>query len=392
MTIKSGVHFFELVGKFISHRKRRSILTTLGIAIGVALIFSLISINKGMVTYVEGSIDDMGGNIVTIMPKLGGPSGLSSYFTKEEVEAVRSLGFVKAAAGIYATVLPVELRSGEEFVGVYGYDSEALSAVVNDIQTFKVERGRFMKDSEIQKVVLGYLIAKDNNLGLGSLLEIDGFNFRVIGILEKIGNSDDDNSINVNVKDLWDITGETDQYNFILATVVEPKEDVIIRTIERIRGREDFEVMTPESMMKAFNQILGTVSAVFIAIAGISIIAGSVGVANTMYMAVFERTREIGVMKAIGAGEWDILAIFLLESGLLSLIGGLFGVAFGLLIATGFGYVAEVSMGTDALSPAFTSDVYIISLGLAFVVGILSGFFPARYASKLEPVEALRYE
>ncbi|MBR9680757.1 MAG: ABC transporter permease [Candidatus Altiarchaeota archaeon] len=381
----------NMVIKFIFHRKLRSFLTTIGIAIGVALIFSLISINQGMLNVITESIDEVGGSIVTIVPKLG--PGAAGAFSKEEIAAVKKLASVKDAAGIYATILPISIRGGkDEYLPVYGYQAGALNAIVDEIQSFKVGRGRFIEDDDTHKVMIGYLIADENNLGPGGIMEIGGVDFRVVGVLEEIGNRDDDSSINVNSKDVFEITGEDEQYHFIMAKVFEPDEDRIKRAIERVRGRDDFDVFTPEGIMESINSVLSILNAVFVGIGTISIIVGSIGVANTMYMAVFERTREIGIMKAIGAKERDILLIFILESGLLSLVGGLVGIVFGFLLALGIAKAASIGLGLTNLKAGFDFNLFLFSMGLSFMVGILSGFFPARYASKLEPVQALRYE
>ena len=380
-----------LVFKFLVHRRVRSLLTTVGIAIGVALVFSIISVNEGMMALVSQQLEDLGGNVVTIIPKIGGVRTAGS-FTEEEVDAVRSLASVKEAAGIYSTVLPVTIRGKTDYMGVYGYDSHAIEEVISGIKSFRVEKGRFISAGERKKVVLGYKIANDNNLGPGSVIKIDDVDFRVVGVLAEIGSSEDDSSINTDVEDLWELTGEDKTYQFILAKVVEPDEDRIRRAIKKVRGRDDFDVMTPESMMEQVNQILGLLNAVFLVIAGVSIAVGSVGVVNTMYMSVFERVREIGIMKAVGATDWNIMLIFLLESGLLSLVGGVFGMLLGFSLAVGITKLAAMAAGLTKLKPVFSSGLVVLSLGLSFVVGVLAGIFPARYASGLEPVDALRYE
>ncbi len=380
-----------LVAKFVIHRRLRSFLTTLGIAIGVALIFSLVSINRGLMSAVAEQLEQIGGDIITVVPKFSGPLS-SQPFSNEELDALRRLPFVRDVAGIYSTVLPVELSGRTEYLAIYGYSPEDITRVMNEIQSFRVERGREFREGENHKLVIGYLLADRYNLGPGSRLRIAGRDFRVVGVLEKIGNSEDDMSINANVEDLWELTGEDGTYNYIMLTVSEPNDDRIKRELKKVRGQEDFDVFTPESFMERAGQVLGIVNAIFLAVASISILVGGIGVANTMYMAVFERTHEIGVMKAVGASERDVLTIFLLESGLLSLIGGLFGMALGWGLAWGVGHAAATFGGTEYLHPVLSADIFLLTAALSFVVGLLSGFFPARYAAKLEPVEALRYE
>lgn len=386
----SGV--VELVLKFVAHRRLRSFLTTLGVAIGVALVFSLVSINQGMLAYISDTMDELGSDLVMVMPKgLLGGGGFGTAFSQDEVDALERLYFVESAMGFAMGNLPAKIKGQDVNLMILGTD-DGITNMFGDISSFEIERGRDFTANERKKLVIGYNIARDHNLGPGSQIEINGEKYRVVGVMSQVGNSQDDSQVYMHIDDFAEITGRESEYIMIYLNTKEPKVEVIERTLERIRGREDFEVSTSEDLMETVNQVLGVLNAVFMAVASISILVGSVGVANTMYMAVAERTREIGIMKAIGATEQDILTIFLLESGLLSLIGGLFGTVLGYGLAKGIGYAAAVGAGMLALQPIFSLELVFWSGFMAFVVGVLSGVFPARYASKLEPVQALRYE
>jgi len=382
----------ELVLKFLTHRRLRSFLTTLGIAIGVALVVSLISLNRGMMAYVTDAMQQLGTNMVYIMPKMAvGAAFSGTSFGEEDLHAVDRLYFVKEAIGMSYNNLKVDIRGKEYYLPVVGSKS-GLVEKFGDISMFSIERGRDFTEGESRKVVVGNYVADEYNLGPGSQIEIEGESFRVIGVMAEAGNRQDDSQLYIPIDDLWEFTGKEGEYAFIYADVTEPKVENIERALERVRGREDFDVQTSETLMETVDQVLGVMSAVFLAVASISVLVGSVGIANTMYMAVAERTRDIGIMKAVGASNRDILAVFLLESGFLSLVGGLAGAALGYAMARGIAYVAGVAAGFKSLRPVFTPDLVLITAAMSFVVGMLSGLFPARYAAQLEPVDALRHQ
>ena len=379
----------NLVLKFVAHRRLRSFLTTLGIAIGVALVVSLVSINQGMLSYVEESFEGIGSDLVTIMPDLG-PGMASTSFSEEEKKAIDRLYFVKEIQGMDGAMLEVQIR-GEEFTTFIIGIEEDFMKLFGGMENFEVERGRGFVSGDTRKVVIGYLIAEDYNIGSGSQITIEGETYRVIGVMSQVGNSGDDSQIYMLLDDFWDLTGRDSTYMMFYAKVIEPKVEEIEETLERLRGREDFTVTTMENLLETVNSVLGVLTAVFIAVASISILVGAVGVANTMYMAVIERTREIGVMKAVGASERDILIIFLLESGFLSLIGGFAGMLLGFALSSLLS-VGAAQAGFTGLKPVVGTDLIVSTALVSFLVGVVSGVFPARQASRLQPVDALSYE
>ena len=188
----------------------------------------------------------------------------------------------------------------------------------------------------------------------------------------------------------------------MITVKVKPNEDVnkVADEIEdRLRrdrgqkaGEEDFRVQTSEQLAQTFTTIFSIVQAVFIGIAAISLVVGGIGIMNTMYTAVLERTREIGIMKAVGAKNSDILTLFLVESGILGLVGGAIVVLIGVLLGVGASFIAGQALGTGLLKAYFPWYLIVGALIFSFVVGCASGVLPALQASKLKPVDALRYE
>jgi len=369
----------------------RTFLTTLGICIGVALVFSLISINRGMTEAINEQLEALGADVVTITPKLvmGGFFGKS--FSQEEVEAVNRLSAVDQATGIYYTSLPVKIKGEEYYLPVAGIETEIAEKVFEDIESFRIYRGRYFRKGETGKVVVGYDIWDRYGADVGSQIEVAGKRYRVIGVLAETGNREDDSSLYMNVEELWDIMNTEDEYLMIIAKMREMNTEPVKRVLKRIRGKEDFDVLTPENIKEKTSQILGIINLVFLAVASISIVVGAIGVANTMYIAVLERVREIGIMKAVGAKNHQILFLFLLESGFLGLVGGIVGIFLGYGVASAFGYAARMA-GLKTLRPVISAELFLLSAFISFGVGVLAGVFPARWASKLQPVEALRYE
>jgi len=194
------------------------------------------------------------------------------------------------------------------------------------------------------------------------------------------------------VKDELDIIFVKVEQGADVNTVVERINENLRKDRDLDEGEEDFQVQSFENLLTTFSNIFGIVSAVIIGIAAISLLVGGVGIMNTMYMSVLERTKEVGVMKAIGAKNSHILTLFLIESGIYGIIGGLVGVGVGVGIAKTVELVAKQILGTPLLRAEVTLGLILGTLLFSFVVGMVSGIAPAYRASKMNPVDALRYE
>ncbi len=238
-------------------------------------------------------------------------------------------------------------------------------------------------------------------LQIGSTIEIEGVDFKVIGILKKIGNPIDDGSLYMAKETLREILNVGDEESQILVKTApgfEPAEvaDTIERKLRKSRGekedQETFIVQTSEQLLNTFQSIFAVVQGVLVGIAAISLLVGGIGIMNTMYTSVLERTKEIGTMKAIGAKNSHVLLLFLLESGLLGLVGGLIGIGIGASLAKGVEAIAEVYIGSPLLQASLSPTLIGGALAFSFTIGTLSGILPALQASKLKPADALRYE
>jgi len=388
-------------------RQLRSILTMIGIFIGIAAVVSLISLGQGLNTAISDQFEKMGGDKIIIMPGSGEAFGTFSTekLTQKDLDVVRKTnGILDATEMLYSTK---KIKFNDESLNTFiiGLPTDESSKIVTDMEGFKVEKGRNLKDGDAAKIIVGWRLWNDDffdkSVNLRDKLEINGQSFEVIGLMKRIGNPQDDSQVYVSIEEARELFAQPDEINFIYAQVKKGylPEDVAEDVKKELRdsrnekeGEESFSVQTFENILNTFNSIFSIVQAVLIGIAAISLLVGGIGIMNTMYMSVMERTKEIGVMKAIGAKNSHILQIFLIESGIYGLIGGTIGIIIGIGIAKLVEIIAFNYLGSDLLKAQISISLISLALAFSFVVGALSGIAPAYRASRMNPVEALRYE
>ena len=398
--------FFSLSFKNLKNRKIRTWLTMLGIFIGVSLVISLVSLGQGLQNAVNSQFSAVGMDKIIIQPigpGYGPPGQEGSNLTDKDIKVIEQVVGVKSVAGRIISSVKIEYNRiiKINFVGSMPKEQKA-RALLEEAQNLKIYKGRFLKQDDSKKAVIGnnYATKKlfGKNLEVGNKILIGGKQFEIIGILKKIGNPMSDEVILVNQEDIEDITGKTD-YS-ALFTQVEKGSDVnlvadkITRSLRKKKGQkeghEDFEVQTTQELIESFNTILIVIQMFVIGIAGISLIVGGIGIMNTMYTSVLERTREIGVMKAIGAKNGDVLKLFLIESGMLGLVGGLVGLLLGMGFSLIVEFGAKQALGSGMIAASFPPALLIGTLLFSFILGAVSGVFPAMQAAKMKPVDALR--
>jgi len=402
--------FFMLALNNLKRRRLRSWLTMIGIFIGIAAVVALISLGQGLQEYITEQFEVLGADKITIIGKAGfitSPlaSELSSKpLTKEDIELVNKIEGVELASGFLMKSLEVEYKGQKKEFLISGIVPEEYLKIFKG--TYEVERGRDFKPKEKGKLLIGYNTAHkdfDKKIEIGSKIIVGGKKFEVIGILEKIGNPSDDSSIIMDLDSLRELTGEKKIISMIFAKVKSGSDvDKVSQEIEKEMKKkrneklsEDpktFSIQTSEQLLETFQNIFSVVQGVLVGIAAISLLVGGIGIMNTMYTSVLERTKEIGTMKAIGAKNSHILLLFLFESGLLGLIGGGIGVIIGIGLAKGAEYMASVYIGGSFLKASMNPLIIFGALLFAIIVGTLSGIAPAYQASKLKPAKALRYE
>jgi putative ABC transport system permease protein len=385
----------------------RSVLTTLGIIIGVAAVIAMVALGEGAQQRVEQQIARMGTNVLTIRPgqqMWGGVSRGESNMSVDDAEALRdgSNGLMEISPEISSRMQVTYLRwnSNTQIQGVW---PEYFAMYDHALQF-----GRFFNQGEVQGrrrvAVLGYNLPE--TLGdqvpaalVGQTIQIRGVPFEVIGVLEEKGDAawvrPDDQIFVPTSTAQYRVFGGRDRINAIYAATATPAAldaayaeiDRIMRREHRIRPGEDadFNIRNSADLLATFNETNETFTLLLAGIAGISLLVGGIGIMNIMLVSVTERTREIGVRKALGATRTAILFQFLIESLFLCILGGLLGVAAGIGSAE---LMTRMQSWETVVSPLAVVTALAFSAG----VGLFFGMWPAQRAAKLDPIDALRYE
>ena len=372
-----STEYLKLAVGNLAHRKTRSILTMIGIIIGIAAVIALISLGQGLETAVKTQFSALGSDRLIIQAKGAnfGPPGqnAAATLTKDDLEVVQRAQYVRVAAGRLLKPATVEFNNREEtlFLGSMPDSSAEERAVVEEITKSKVAQGRLLDINDRNKVVVGRNWGRDNSFGRpiapGQKLIINGIAFEVVGVLEATGNPGFDRALFVNEQAMRDAVDEPDEYSIITAKtdsdqLVGLAADAVTRDLRRHRDvkerEEDFTVQTSAQLLETVFVIIGVIQAVLVGIAGISLIVGGIGIMNTMYTSVLQRRREVGIMKAIGATNANILTIFLLEAAILGVIGGAIGTVLGIGLAKAVEYVASYG---------------IPSIVMRMIIGVVAG-------------------
>ncbi len=386
--------FLRIAVRGLLHRKKRSWLTIIGILIGITSVVALVSLGTSMQLAVRRSFEELGYDVMMILPGelgggFGGPASLGASFEIDadalsEVEGVGEIGLMSYES------LYVRAGENEGFLDTLGVSENIFSF-------FKVEMvaGRGFSPGERGAVVLGVEVAKELNLDVGDTLEIEDRPFAVVGIYSADSRLDED-AILIPLPDMQALLG-TQGVSMVFVRAAPGYEVGKVATrleefLYESRGRRDLSVQTMEEVHEVVQRALGILGAFLGGIAGIALLVGGIGVMNTMYTAVLERTREIGVMKAVGARNSQIMLVFLLESGLMGLVGGAMGTGIGALLNFAAVTAAKAVLGARVLEYGISWWLVLGALGFSFLVGAFAGLLPARSAAKLDPVRALRYE
>ncbi|MCX6814220.1 MAG: ABC transporter permease [Candidatus Aenigmarchaeota archaeon] len=372
---------WDLALRNIMRNRTRTILTVLGILIGIGSIVALGSIAEGIDASIQSSLQ-LSTSKITVQQKNAGIFWMGSELTNEDLDVVKSVGGIKDVVPLMVRVENIQAFQGPEYV-VVGIEPDKTQYFVNE--NTKMYQGRELEDGDSGVAVMGKTIADKYNIQVGDSWIIKNEDFEVVGIIEKTDISDIDSAILVTLEDLQNVENKDTYY----AIYVIPDD---IKDTEKIAAEIDdssdnLQALTSKELARQASQIVDQIRFFTFGIGAIAAFVGGLGVMNTMIMAVLERRREIGVMKAIGATNRMVLTQILTESALISLIGGLGGIALGLgtsfLLSAGFG---------GQITPVVTPGLALTGLGFALFLGVIGGLYPARKAAQLDPVEALRYE
>ena len=397
----------KYVLKNIWNRRLRSFLTVISVVIGIAAIASLISFGQGISTYVEGIAQQMGEDKLLVQPRgFGfGPSVDSNIrLDDSDVQAIESVASIAEASGVYMFSAEIVSHGQRRFAQAFGMDYGQHEKLINEVYDLELVAGNKLRGSEKSKAILGYNYQVPDKifekpLKAGDKVRINNNAVEIEGFYESLGNPIDDANIYLAHDAAEDIFGMK-SFQFIMVRAV-PGESPS-RAVKQVRkallnhrsqnaGSEDFFVETFEQVIASFTSVLAIVTTVVILIALISLVVASVNITNTMYTSILERTKELGVFKAVGAKNADIMMVVVLESGLLSLLGGVIGTLAGIAFSSAAGKIIAAA-GYAAFSPLVTWQLVAGALLFSLVIGIVAGIFPAYQASRLRPVDALRYE
>lgn len=386
----------------LSHQKLRTALTLLGVVIGIAAVVALISLSQGLSRSVEKQLEQLGPNNIFITPSASmsgsfGPTGTAAVLTERDLNEIKKINTVDAAIPVLFKSAPVEFNSKTTIVSIIGIPVDEADKYFKDVQSFEVAEGRYPRKGEGSVAVIGSRLHEryDKEIRIRDKIDIMGERVTVVGIIQPAGNQQYDFGIFMPIETLRDLTDSKDEITVILVKVTEnPKRaaELIEKKLADLHNEKNlFAAITTDQLLERINSIFGMMSLVLIGIAGISLLVAGFGIMNTMLMSVIERTRDIGIMKAIGATNHRILMMFLIESGLVGLIGGIFGILLGYGLSFGLSS-ASLSFIGASLVVEFDPVLTIGVLLFAMFIGMISGIYPAYRAAKLDPVEALKYE
>lgn len=395
----------------------RAWLTILGIVIGVAAVISIISLSDTMEEKVNAQLSGLGGNIITITPGFtkgsamfgmgpeggrGPPPPPGGGLTEETVLTKRDLQVLKGIPDV--TMVDTNIRGSVEVsylgkkgtVSATGVDQKVWSKITTDI----LKDGRMLDSADQNVAVIGGGLSSsyfDRPIEINKMMTIENRTFRIVGILD-----DESNNIYMPIQIAYQVLDNKENGKYDTMVVKIKNEDQLDNVLAKIESKlkgsrhvtendKDFTVISSKKMQQRRTEMASSMNTFLLAIAAVSLIVGSVGIANTMFTSVLEKTKEIGIMKAIGARNDDILIIFLFNATLIGLVGGIIGIILGAILS----YFLPSLMGDSPLKDTTISvslNSIIIALFVSIVVGMFAGIIPAYKASKLRPVDALRYE
>ncbi|MCX6760008.1 MAG: ABC transporter permease [Candidatus Nealsonbacteria bacterium] len=392
----------------LSANKARSGLTILGIVIGIASVIAMISIGQGAQSSIQSNIQGLGSNLLTVSPgfsqqnrgSVSSGRGSAETLKNTDVEAIKKINGV-------ANISP-EFQRRFQIVSPLGNNTNSTVVGITPdyltVRNINIDNGSFITENQNQSMnrvaVLGSTTATDlfgDNSSIGKEIRINGSNFKVIGILQSKGGSgffNQDDTVLIPLLTMQKILSGADYLTSIAVSVQNkdemPQVQAEITDALAIKHKvdvlnPDFSVISQADILGALTQVTNTFTIFLASVAGISLIVGGIGIMNMMLTTVNERTREIGLRKAIGAKKRDINLQFLIEAVMLTFFGGIIGVILGwtvsILISKIAGITTQVSLSS-----------ILMAFGVSAAIGIIFGYYPARRASSLNPIEALRYE
>jgi len=383
--------------------KSRNMLTVLSIFIGIATIFIFVSFGQGLYNYVEEMTEEAAANKIIIQGKGMGPITSDFKLTEDDLEEVEKTTGVYEATGSIFKAAKIQKDEQVKYAYLIAYNPE--KKLMEESFNTEIIKGQRLEKDDKEKTVLGYNYLEDDKIfeesyELNDEIEVQGQELRIVGFYDKVGNPQDDSNIYISEDYFEELyPNESEGYNWIIGEIDMSNKEVVLENIrDNLResrdleeGEEDFYVQTFEDMIESYSSTLDIIVGFVIFIALISVVVSAINTSNTMITSVLERTKEIGILKSIGAKNSEIFSVFLFESSFIGLMAGLIGIGLGYVL-TYIGGEILMNLGYGFLQPAYTPELFIGCLLFAVITGAISGVIPARNASKVNPVDALRYE
>lgn len=372
--------------------KMRSFLTMLGVIIGVSTVIILVSVGQGSTQQVTSQIEQMGSNLISVSIMGRGQVKGLSY---QEAMNLGDRNGVSGVAPIISGSVTVKYGSKTADTSVEGANDQYAQ-----VRNHKTSRGRSILPVDIeyrQKIVLLGTEVSKTLFGftdpLGQFVKINGVNFKVVGLLEEKGSSSmgsSDDKVVIPITTAMRLLSDTQVRSISLQAKSKDDVDMVVRQLEstllrKFKDEDNYRVFNQAEMLSTVSQVTGTLTMMLGGIAGVSLLVGGIGIMNIMLVSVTERTREIGIRKAIGAKRKDILRQFLVEAIVISSMGGILGILLGYLGSKAVGSLMSI---TTVVSP----QIALLAFGFSMLVGVFFGLYPANKASRLKPIEALRFE
>ena len=395
---KEYLHLAKSAFEDFKRNKVRTGLTSLGIMIGVMSVVLLIALGLGLKNYISEQFEGMGANLIMVMPGSGlsGNSGGAGNFAgvsfdERDVNNLKRIDGAKYVVPIFMKTVGVDAGGEKKNASILGVNEDYFG-LMNKIPV----SGEFFTKGDVaagtKVAVIGYNLAEDlftdPNDAVGKTIRFEGLRVKVIGVMEKTGDPQQDSGITIPYRTVYGSLNP-DKTFWSIYIGVESKDDVeMVKTdakdilLKRYK-EDDFSVTEQSEILSTVDQIFGIINTVLVAIGSISLLVGGIGIMNIMYATVTERTKEIGIRRAVGATQRDILIQFLMESLILSVFGGIAGLILACLIVLVVRFFFPASINLFAV---------VVTFGISSAIGIFFGVFPAKRASRLAPIDAIRYQ
>lgn len=398
-------NFLFLILKSVRYRPIRSWLTIIGIIIGIMLVIIILSLSSGIQNAVLKTLQNFGSDLIFVYPgketlPFAGIAG-GQKFRENDLIDLNGINGIKFVMPMNIASLNVEFYGEKKSVLFHSQPWREMKIISEESKGLKLIDGSWPTNDDNYEIMLGYRAAFKlfkNNPKINGNIIVKGKRFKVAGIFSEVGIQDEDNQMYMSLKKMQELISLPRVASSAIIKIENgSNSDLIVRQINYQLSKQevvkDFSILSQEKAGRLVGNVLSIIEFALMIIAFISLLVGAVGIMNTMYTSVLERTKQIGIMKAIGAPSESIMTLFLIESGLIGLIGGIIGTIFGIFFSYLIGAIAAL-FGIKELFSFILLDYFgfLSILIITFITGIVAGVLPARQAAKMEPAEALRYE